>query len=68
MNARWLAFGAGWVAHAGVTMMHQDFMGKEAWLAYARAAWVELPWWVGFIVFLIALEMFHQSRKSQESK
>jgi hypothetical protein len=63
-----LAFAAGWVAHAGTTMMHQDLLGKDRWLAHAAASWVDMPWWVGFIVFLVALEMFHQATKMTESK
>lgn len=49
------AFACGYLFHIGMNMAHQDYMGREAWIAWADTNWVNLPWWVGGLIALTAL-------------
>lgn len=48
-------FWCGAIAYAGLTMAWQDWMGKEAWLAWADQAWVDLHWMVGLTIAVVAI-------------
>lgn len=39
----------------GISMGIQDWMGLEAYLAYARSHWVEMPWTIGALICLFGL-------------
>ena len=45
---------------------HQDYIGLEAYIAYARKAWIDLPWWPWlFGIVLLCGIIVSQIRKAR---
>lgn len=45
---------AGMYLHAGLSMVHQDTMGLEAYIKYLNENWVDFHWGVGATIAIIA--------------
>jgi len=45
--------------------MFQDFMGKEAYIAFTQNHWTNAPWWIWLIPFIAASYWSHKLEKAE---
>jgi hypothetical protein len=49
-----LDFTCGVIAAIGFTMAVQDWYGLDSYIEHVRAGWVQMPWFVGAIIGIVA--------------
>lgn len=58
----YMALGRSWwygfAFHLGITMLIQDYLGLEGYIALVRRSWMEVPWVVGLLIATCGL-FFH---------
>ena len=71
VKAFWTGSWAGMIVTTLGHLIHQDFMGREWYVAHVRDNWINLPWqlWVGvFALFVLATSRTQSKLRAKDNE